>query len=362
MIKYPIYQPRVEKREKELVNDCLDSGWISSRGKYVGLFEEKLTKFANGGNTIAMHNGTHPLHIACLLAGVDSESEVILPVFSYVATANVVAYCRAKPIFVDVRGSDWNIDVAQIEQQITKRTKAIIAVDIYGCPADYDALKEIARKHSICLIADAAESIGGMYKGEPVGSLGDISTFSFFGNKTVTTGEGGALLTDNDKWSITARKLINQGNSLTKKYFHEVLGYNYRMTNIQAAIGLAQMENLDETLKRKRVIYNRYKENLRDKVVFQDFSEGISSSFWLVSFCLPSTLSRDKLIIELAIRGIETRPFFTSMDQLPYFETGVFPVAHDLSKRGISVPSYPQLTIGQVDDISEHIIDCLNKY
>ncbi len=361
MIKYPIYQPFIGEREKELVMDCLDTTWISSRGKYVDVFESRLCEIAGVKHAISMHNGTHPLHIACILSGVDRESEVIMPVFSYVATANAVAYCGAKPVFVDVSAEDWNIDVSEVEEKITDKTKAILAVDIYGYPARYKELKAIAVNHNLPLIADSAESVGAEYMGIKSGSFGDFSTFSFFGNKTVTTGEGGALLTNNDDLAARARQLKNQGNSTTQRYFHDVLGYNYRMTNIQAAIGLAQLERLETTLERKREIYQRYKSHLKDKVEFQQSAEDVHSSYWLVSFCLPKHIDRSGLEQHMNEKGVETRPFFTSMDELPYFETGDFKVSRDISKRGISVPSYPQLTNEQIDYISQSVIDYLNK-
>ncbi|KYG78186.1 DegT/DnrJ/EryC1/StrS family aminotransferase [Roseivirga spongicola] len=361
MIKYPIYQPSIGSREKELVNNCLDSSWISSRGEYVDLFEEKLCQIAGVKHAISMHNGTHPLHIACLLLGLDGESEVIMPVFSYVATANAVAYCGAKPIFVDITQDDWNIDVSKIEDQITSNTKAIIAVDIYGYPANYRALREIAQKYDIRIIADSAESIGAEYLGQNSGAFGELSTFSFFGNKTITTGEGGALLTDDDDFAEKARQLKNQGNSTTQRYYHDVLGYNYRMTNIQAAIGLAQLEKLDAILERKREVYKRYHTNLSQYVQFQVPKEHVNPSYWLVSFCLPHGVSRSGLEDFMSRKGIETRPFFTSMDDLPYFETGNFEQSKDISKRGVSIPSYPQLTNEEIDYISQCVIDFLSS-
>lgn len=359
MKKLPIYRPSIGQREKELVMDCLETSWISSLGKYVGIFEQKLAANSGVAHAISMHNGTHPLHIACLLSGVDEDSEVIVPALSYVATANAVAYCGAKPVFVDVSTKDWNIDVSKIEERITPKTKAIVAVDIYGCPADYRSLKEIANRHSLKLIADAAESIGATYHGKPSGSLGDFSTFSFFGNKTLTTGEGGALLTNNSALALKAQQLKNQGNSDTKRYFHDVLGYNYRMTNIQAAIGLGQLERLEEIIARKKQIYDLYRSLLGEYVTFQEIKEGVVSSHWLVSFRLPSNVDRNELSLALEARGIETRPFFVSMDKLPYFEDGDFTVSHDLSERGMSVPSFPLLLDEEVEFICQSIVDLI---
>ena len=361
MIEFPIYRPFIGDREKELVMDCLESTWISSRGKYVDLFESRLSEISGVKHAISMHNGTHPLHIACILSGVNKGDEVIVPAFSYVATANVVAYCDAKPVFVDVDSNTWNIDPEKIEVKINSSTKAIIVVDIYGYPAEYEEIKRICKKHNIKLIADSAESIGANYQGDNSGSFGELSTFSFFGNKTITTGEGGALLTNSDSFADRARQLKNQGNSTTQRYFHDVLGFNYRMTNIQAAIGLAQLERLEEILEKKRQIYLQYYEILAEYVSFQPLVKDIRSSYWLVSFCLPGHVERDKLEEYLMNKGIETRPFFSPMDELPYFERGDYPVSRDISRRGISLPSYPQLNSADIKYISFAIIEFLNK-
>ena len=361
MKRFPVYQPHIDAREKELVVDCMDSTWISSRGKYVDLFEKQLAELAGVEHAIAMHNGTHPLHIACLLAGVGAGDEVIVPVFSYVATANAVAYCGAKPVFVDVSPDDWNIDIAKVRDKISERTKAIIAVDIYGYPANYPALREVADEHNIILIADSAESIGSSLFGKTTAELADYTTYSFFGNKTITTGEGGALLTNHTQAADLARQLKNQGNSTQQRYYHDVLGYNYRMTNIQAAIGVGQLEKLPGILDRKRAIYERYRSHLESVAEFQAIHPEYQSSFWLVSFCLPAGINRDKVMEQMDQLGIETRPFFIALDQLPYFEEGNFPVAYDISERGISVPSYPGLKDEDVDFISRCLTDIISK-
>lgn len=361
MIEFPIYRPFIGEREKELVMDCMESTWISSRGKFVDLFESRLSEISGAKHAISMHNGTHPLHVACILSGVGHGDEVIIPSFSYVATGNAVAYCGAKAVFVDVDPRTWNIDPKKLEAKINRNTKAIIAVDIYGYPADYEKIKRICKKHKVKLIADSAESIGANYHGYNSGSFGELSTFSFFGNKTITTGEGGALLTNSDSFADRARQLKNQGNSNTQKYFHDVLGYNYRMTNIQAAIGVAQLERLEEILEKKRQIFLQYYEILAEYVSFQPLVKEIRSSYWLVSFCLPSHVDRDKLEHYLMNKGIETRPFFSPMDELPYFEKGHYPVARDISRRGICLPSYPQLHSSDIEYISFTIIEFLNR-
>ncbi|WP_420386043.1 DegT/DnrJ/EryC1/StrS family aminotransferase [Roseivirga sp.] len=358
-MKFPIYVPSIGQREEELVLDCIRSTWISSRGKYIDLFEKALCESSGSKHAIAMHNGTHPLHIACLLSGAKSGKEVILPVFTYVASANSVLYCNAKPVFVDVNEDDWNINTQLVSSHISSDTVAIMPVDIYGYPADYNALRVIVSGSKIKLIADAAESFGATYHGQQSGSLGDLNSFSFFGNKTITTGEGGALLLNSDDWNTLARQLKNQGNSNTERYFHDVLGYNYRMTNIQAAIGLAQLERANEIVRRKKEIYHRYKTNLESYVTFQKEKKGVSSSNWLISFCLPTNVDREKFCNSLEAVGIETRPFFRPMDELPYFPSGNYPVAKEISMRGVSIPSYPALSDEDVDYISERILDAI---
>lgn len=360
-MKFPIYKPSIGQQETDLVMDCLRSTWISSRGKYVDQFEESLASLSGVPHAIAMHNGTHPLHVACLLSGAKEGKEIVLPVFTYVASANAVLYCNAKPVFTDVSEDDWNIDLGQVSSKITDNTVAVMAVDIYGCPADYHGLRNILKGSSIRLIADAAESFGATYFGKPTGSLGDFNTFSFFGNKTITTGEGGALLLHSDEEAALASKLKNQGNSTTERYFHDVLGYNYRMTNIQAAIGMAQLERSAGIVKRKNEIYARYFDNLQHYVTFQKAQDEVNSSYWLVSFCLPSHIDRDGFCEKLDEAGIETRPFFRPMDELPYFKAGDFPVARDISKRGVSVPSYPDLSDEDVDYICLKIIDAIKS-
>lgn len=361
MIKYPVYQPWIGEKEKQYVIECLDSTWISSKGKFVDEFESKLAELVGVRHAVAMHNGTHPLHIACILSGIGIGDEVIMPAFSYVATGNAVAYCGAKAVFVDINPDTWNIDYTLLEEKINERTKAIIAVDIYGYPAPYNELKSICNKHGLQLIADSAESFGAIYKGKNAGSFGDLSTFSFFGNKTITTGEGGALLTDDDDFADQARQLKNQGNSITKRYFHDVLGYNYRMTNIQAAIGLAQIERLTEIIELKYNVFMQYYASLSSIVSFQPIETDIKSSYWLVSFTLPDHIDRTQLEDYLTARGIETRPFFTSMDDLPYFDKGHFPMSQRISKVGISLPSYPQLTKADIGFISNTIKEFFNK-
>lgn len=362
MNRIPIYQPHLGKREKELVNDCLDSTWISSRGKYIDLFEQGIAEYTGSKHAIAVFNGTVALHLALLGLDIGPGDEVIVPDFTYVASTNSVLYMGATPVFVDVDPHSWNIDPTLIEAVITPATKAILYTNVYGTPAAYGAIKEIADRHGLLLIEDAAESLGATYGKLKSGTLGDASTYSFFGNKTLTTGEGGMVLTNNDEVAAKMRVLKNQGNSPTVRYYHDMLGYNYRMTNIQAAIGCAQLEQLDEILARKRFLQEYYESRLSGHVTFQQVEEGSTSSYWMTAILTESKAQKEGLVQALEKANIETRPFFWPIDRLPFYEDGDFPVTQDIAFRGINIPSYPDLTEEQLSYICDQILTYLNNY
>lgn len=357
MNKIPIYQPLLGEKEKAYVNDCLDSTWISSRGKYIDLFEQGMAEYTGAKHAIAVFNGTVALHLALAGLEIGPGDEVIVPDFTYVASTNAVLYVGATPVFVDVDAQSWNMDVSQIEGKITPKTKAILYTNVYGTPADYKAMQAIAEKHGIYIVEDSAESLGASLDGQMSGTLGDVSTYSFFGNKTLTTGEGGMVLTSNDEVAARMRVLKNQGNSPTVRYYHDMLGFNYRMTNIQAAIGLAQLEKLDDILAQKRHIQKYYEERLSGHLTFQRVASGDVSSYWIVAFLTASQAERDGLIKALESANIETRPFFWPIDQLPFYEEGHYPVSQDIAFRGLNIPSYPALTDEQLDYICTHILE-----
>jgi perosamine synthetase len=359
--RIPIYQPKLGNREKELVNDCLDSTWISSRGKYIDQFEQGIAEFTGAKHAIAVFNGTVALHLALLGLDIRPGDEVIVPDFTYVASTNAVLYVGATPIFVDVDAGSWNMDPALIERVITPRTKAILYTNVYGNPVDYHAIKEIADRHGLLVIEDAAESLGATYGKMKSGTMGDVSTFSFFGNKTLTTGEGGMVLTSDDGIAAKMRVLKNQGNSPDVRYYHDMLGYNYRMTNIQAAIGCAQLEQLDEILARKRSIQAYYESRLSGHFTFQKIEKDSASSYWIVSMLTASKAQKEELVQVLASANIETRPFFWPIDRLPFYQEGLFPVTQDIAFRGINLPSYPDLTEEQLNYICDQILTYLNK-
>ena len=253
----PLYRPDLSGNEKKYVLDCIDSTWISSIGEYVGKFEKALGQITGAPHAIVVCNGTVALHLAVHCLGIGPGDEVIVPTFTYIASVNAIAQTGATPIFAESRQSDWLIDPTKIEALITPRTKAIMPVHLYGAVCDMPAIMEIARKHGLKVIEDCAESLGATLHGQHTGTFGDIGTFSFFGNKTITTGEGGAVIATDTALSQRLRIVKGQGQSLTRRYWHEELGFNYRMTNIAAAIGFAQSERLPQILARKRTVAKR---------------------------------------------------------------------------------------------------------
>ena len=343
-MKYPVYIPEITEKERKYVNECLDSTWISSKGKFIEKFENLVASFTGVKNAIAVCNGTVAIHVILEAYGIGKGDEVIIPDFTYIATANAVKYTGAKVVFADVDLRSWNITVEKISSCATSNTKAVIVTDIYGTPPEMDEIREYCIENKFILIEDAAESLGGMYKNKMAGNLADAATLSFFGNKTITTGEGGMVLTNQDDIAKKLRKLRNQGNSEQVRYFHDILGYNYRMTNIQAAIGCAQMERIESIINRKKKIYELYKNELDGLVRFQKISEYIKSSYWMVSFTLGDKFLRDKLMNFLLTEGIETRPFFYPVSQMPFYENSINPNSEKLSETGLNVPSYPTLS------------------
>jgi perosamine synthetase len=291
-----------------------------------------------------------------LALGVGPGDEVIVPTLTYVATANSVVYCGAQPVFVDSEPQTWNMDPCLIEDRITPHTKGIIVVHIYGHPVDLDPIMETARRHGLFVIEDAAEAHGAEYKGRRVGAFGDISTFSFYGNKIITTGEGGMVCTNDEALMRRLSVLKGQGQDPERRYWFPTVGYNYRMTNVAAAIGLAQLEMIDWHLARRREVASWYREQLRGLplVSFSPELAWARSSFWLSSVVLePDAVDRDRVMRRMLERGVETRPFFYPMHILPRFvrEDASFPVADRLGRQGINLPSSAALTYSQVEQV-----------
>jgi perosamine synthetase len=353
----PVYEPYFTGLEKEYVNQCLDSTWISSKGPFITRFEQAFADYTKASYATTVSNGTVALHLALETLGLMPGDEVIVPTLTYVASVNTIIQTGAKPIYVDSVEPTCQMDVRDVSKKITSRTKAIMAVHLYGLPCDMDALTQLCADHQLYLIEDCAEGFGTYYKGKHVGTFGDIATFSFFGNKTITTGEGGMILAQSKSLIDKVCHLKNQGVSSTREYWHDVLGYNYRMTNICAAIGLAQLERADEILNKKRELALWYKEGLTGlPVMTHDEIEDTRHSFWMCSIILNNPEQQSSLRAFLKAAGVETRPFFHPAHTLPHCESpGDFPVATSLSSRGINLPSSPLLSYVDVARICEVI-------
>jgi perosamine synthetase len=355
----PIYQPYFYGREKEYVNQCMDSTWISSKGEFIGKFERGFANFIGAEHATTVSNGTVAIHLALEALGIGPGDEVIVPTLTYIASVNTILQTGAKPVFVDSLESTWQVDPKDVEAKITPRTKAIMVVHLYGLPCDMDALTSICQKNNLLLVEDCAEAFGTFYKGRHVGTFGDIATFSFFGNKTITTGEGGMVVAKKKEVLERAYHLKNQGVSPAREYWHDVVAYNYRMTNICAAIGLAQLEQATEILAKKRQVAHWYHEELKSLplICHSEIPQTVHS-FWMCSIALNEPNYRDPLRNYLKIAGIETRPVFHVSHQLPHCITNqTFPIAESISARGINLPSYPSLTLNQVKIICGKVYD-----
>ncbi|WP_430734895.1 DegT/DnrJ/EryC1/StrS family aminotransferase [Halodesulfovibrio aestuarii] len=354
-IRIPVYQPYMHGREKEYVNECIESTWISSRGKFIESFESAFANYTKAEHATAVSNGTVALHLALAALGVGPGDEVIVPSLTYVASVNTIVQVGAVPVFVDSLEGTLQMDPSDVLQKVTSRTKAIMAVHLYGHPCEMDALQSICNDRKLFLIEDCAEAFGTWYKGQHAGTFGDIATFSFFGNKTVTCGEGGMVVARDQRLIERARHLKAQGVSSTKQYWHDVIAYNYRMTNVQAAIGLAQLEQADEILSKKSAIAKLYSRKLQDLPLYTHEADekNIVHSYWMCSAILNDASLRDPLREALAERGVETRPFFYPSHFLPMYDNSyeVHPVAEKLSASGLNLPSWPGLAEEQVCEI-----------
>lgn len=357
-MKYPVYIPSLSGNEKKYVNECLDTSWISSKGRFVSEFEREFAKFIGIKHATAVCNGTVAIHLAGAALGLQPNDEVICPSFTYIASANPFEQLGCKVVFCESLRTTWQMDPEDVERRITPATKAIVAVHLYGHPCDMDAICAIAKKYNMFVIEDCAEAIGTRYKGKHVGSFGDIACFSFFGNKTITCGEGGMVVCNNDELYERARHLKAQGVVPWKEYWHDVSAYNYRMTNIQAAIGLAQLEQVEDFLEAKQKIKKWYEEELAGlPLLFHQPVGDVSHSYWMISVLVESAECRQKLREHLKEQGIETRPTFPCAHMMPMYNRRfmTLPHAEYLSSRGMNLPSHPQLTRENIKEICSAI-------
>jgi perosamine synthetase len=367
----PVNEPLLQGNEKKYLAECIDTGWISSDGPFVRKLEEGVAARLNRKHGIAVCNGTAALDVALAALEIGPGDEVILPTFTIISCAAAIVRAGATPVVVDADPLTWNMRVDFVERCITPRTKAIMAVHIYGLPVDMRPLLTLAESHGLRVIEDAAEVIGQTYHGLPCGGIGDISTLSFYPNKHVTTGEGGMVLTNDEALSDRARALRNLCFGKQHRFMHEALGWNFRMSNLQAAVGVAQLERLDETVAKKRMIGRWYEELLGDlnsidrSPVRMPYAENI---WWVYGVVLSDSLPLDALEVmkRLAVREISTRPFFWPMHEQPVFrKMGLFndiicPVAERLARRGFYLPSGVALTRQQAERVAKPLREVLS--
>lgn len=354
----PIAEPRLGGKELEYVSDCITSGWVSSKGKYVNQFETAFARYCECEYGVATFNGTIALHLVLAALGIGPGDEVIVPTLTFVATANAVAYTGATPIFVDSEPQTWNIDPRAVAAALTPRTKAIIPVHLYGHPAEMDALNAIAQAHDLLVVEDAAEAHGARYRGRRVGSLARAAIFSFMGNKIITTGEGGVVVTDDQALAERCFFLQNHARYAENPYWHTEIGFNYRMTNLQAALGVAQLEQIDEFIAIRRRNAAAYAARLAEVpgITLPPQADGVENVYWMFAPLIEPEfgLDRDALMVRLREQGIDSRPFFYPIHTMPMYQRGQsLPVAESLAARGINLPSGANLTESQIDYICE---------
>ena len=368
----PVNIPLLSHREKELLNQCIETGWISSEGPFVKEFEEKFASYVDRKFGIACANGSGALDIAVAALKIKEGDEVIMPAFTIISPAFSVIRAGAKPVLADSDPVTWNLDVNQVESKITKKTKAIIAIHIYGLPVDMDPLLELCRKHNLFLIEDAAEMHGQTYKNAKCGSFGDISIFSFYPNKHITTGEGGMVVTDNEELAQRSRKLRNLSFEPDKpRYVHYELGWNYRMTNMQAALGLAQLESIEKHIIRKREIgklYNSKLKNIHGIQLPEEKTEYAENIYWVYGIVLKKSLNKNaaQVMKMLSEMKIGTRSFFYPMHLQPVFikmdlfKNEKYPVAENLAEKGFYIPSGLGITNEEIKEVSAALTDILS--
>lgn len=358
-ITIPVSQPSLTELERSLLTSTFDSGQLTY-GPTCRHFENLLAARLQVKHALVTSSGTTALHLALLACRIHPGDEVLVPDLTFVATANAVTYCGAAPVLVDVSRDTWCIDLTDAARKLTTRTKAILPVHLYGYPCDMTAITHFADIHGLYVIEDAAEGLGGHHNDRPLGSIGDVGVLSFYGNKILTTGEGGAVLTNDSTIAAEVYSLRGQSMDPSRRYFHTSVGYNYRMTDLQAAIGLGQLERLDSMLYSRCLIFDQYRSRLGDL----DHPHHLDMAPWLYTVLLPANVNRDVIAAALLDRhGIETRPTFVPLHRLPMYSAGHhdtdFPVSTDIGDRGLSLPTYVSLADQHVDLISNTLLSLL---
>jgi perosamine synthetase len=366
----PVNEPLLDGNEKKYLIECIDSGWISSEGPFIKQFEEKFAARVGRKHGIAVSNGTAALDASIEALGIGPGDEVIMPAFTIISCIGQIVRSGAKPVLVDSDPLTWNMDSSQIEAKITSRTKAIMVVHIFGLPADIAPILDITRRHGLKVLEDAAQMHGQTYGGRPCGSFGDLSTFSFYSNKHITTGEGGMIVTDDDELADHCRSLRNLCFKPERRFVHDRLGWNLRMTNMQAALGLAQLERLDEFVIRKRRMGSTYTDLLGGLAGVQlplprtDYADNI---YWIYGLILDEStgLGAAEAIRRLADKGIGCRPFFFPMHQQPvllrmgFFQGESYPVSERMYQQGFYIPSGMALTADQIAAVAASVHEVL---
>lgn len=364
-LHYSMAEPDMGELERTYMNEAFDSGWISSKGPFINRFEEKFANFSRTKYAVSCSNGTTALHLAVKALGIREGDEVIVPNLTFASPANAVLYEKGKPVLVDINNEYWGIDPDEIKEKITERTKAIIVVHLYGHPADMDPIMELAREHNLKVIEDCAEAHGATYRSRKVGSIGDVGCFSFYGNKIITTGEGGMITTNSPEIMEKIRILRDHGMLPSRRYWHEEIGYNYRMTNIQAAIGLAQMETIDEKIGKRRWIAKKYSEYIGNEAELQREMPWAFNVYWLPTFTVKSIKdedTRDRVISILSENEVESRPVFYPLNEMsPYKSEMSFPNSRFVSYHGISLPVSGKLNENDIQVISETFNNAVRK-
>jgi perosamine synthetase len=360
----PVNEPLFISNEKKYLAKCIDSGWISSEGSFVKEFEEKFSSYIGKKYGVAVSSGTAALEVAIGALGIKPGDEVIIPTFTIISCATAALAYGGTPVFVDSEPETWNINVKKIEEKITKKTKAIMVVHIYGHPCDMDPIIKIAKRHNLKIIEDAAEVHGAEYKGKKCGSFGDISCFSFYANKIISCGEGGMVLTDNKKHKDRAEMLRNLGFEKKKRFYHKILARNYRMTNLQAAVGVAQLQNIEKLIKIKRENAKKYTEKLKNVKGLQlpTEKEWAKNVYWMYGIVLNEStgFNAENFAMKLIKEGIVTRPFFYPLHLQPVLKKfikagGKYPVAERIAKQGLYLPSGLGLKDWQIDRVCKAI-------
>jgi perosamine synthetase len=365
----PVNEPVIGRDEIQNVLECLETGWISSEGRFIGEFERRWSAYCGMKYGIAVSNGTVALELSVAALGLQPGDEIIMPSFTIISCAQAVVVNGGKPVLVDCDPRTWCMDVSQVEGKITPRTRAIMPVHIYGHPVDMDVISDLARKYSLAVIEDAAEVHGAEYKGYKCGGFGDLNCFSFYANKIVTTGEGGMILTNDAAMAEKLRSLRNLCFKPNRRFYHTELGHNYRLTNIQAAIGVAQVEHIEEVVAKKRWMGQVYTERLTDVQVLQVPVEEpwAKNVYWMYGVVLDDSTGMDavKFADQLSKKGVMTRPFFLGMHEQPVFrEMGLFngehyPITESISRQGLYLPSGLAITEDQIDYVVQSVKEVL---